>query len=672
MPIPLYPSEYLHQRCASLLVCPYTLLFPIAWLPDRTPGRLAAYSLRASGNRPHWWIKEFVCFPIAPRLIVKWLRLRAYAHNLFSTVCKKNVKPSPASKVGPNIKAPTGISGFDEMTAGGLPKGRTTLLVGGPGSGKTIFALQFLVHGAKAAGEPGIFVAFEETSRRIIANSESFGWNLDAMRRKKLFFVDAQTSADLVQSGTFDLCGMLAVLEAQASSMGAKRIVFDALDVMLSLLPDAATRRREIYRLNDWLLAHELTGLITSKAFSSDNHMSDGVESFGFMQFMVDCSVILRHGVVGGVSQRNLRIQKYRGSGFDENELPFLIGTSGIVIAIARTSGRANARLSSERISSGIKRLDTMLGGGYYRGASVLITGSPGTAKTTLSGAFAEAACLRGEQVMFVSFDSDYSEVVRNLGSVGIRLERFLKNRTLKMISARSITGSAENYLVRIKSLAEQHKARCLLIDPISTWSRSGNDVAARSIVERLTDWAKAEGVTLVCTRLLDEMASCSEHDFNINAQMQISSLADTWIHLNYLLQAGERNRGLSIIKSRGMAHSNQVRELILSDTGVTLSDTYSAGGDVLMGTLRYQKESADRVAKEVGEVAAKLKRVRLDAEEAELEVRVKSLQTELVAKQVEKALLLRTTEASEKELTRGRRRMQELRGADASKPEQK
>jgi circadian clock protein KaiC len=221
---------------------------------------------------------------------------------------------------------------------------------------------------------------------------------------------------------------------------------------------------------------------------------------------------------------------------------------------------------------------------------------------------------------------------------------------------------------VRIKTLATEHNARCLVIDPMSTWSKSGHDSNAHSVAERLTDWSKANGITLVCTSLLDEMSSRSE----VGAPIQISTLADTWIHLNYLMQAGERNRGVSIIKSRGTAHSNQVRELILSDAGVTLADTYTAGGEVLMGTLRWEKEGAERVATEVTEVAGKLKRVRLDAEEAELEVRVKSLQTELAAKQVEKALLVRTTQSREGELSRGRTRMRELRGADAAIPGRK
>lgn len=558
-------------------------------------------------------------------------------------------------------KAPTGIAGFDEITGGGLPHGRTTLLVGGAGAGKTVFALQFMAHGARRCGEPGIFVAFEESSARLLENAAAFGWNLPALRTR-LHFVNAQPTPDLVRSGTFDLNGMLAALGAQVRKMGAQRIVFDALDVVLALLPDAAAKRRELYRLHAWLLERGLTGLITLKS-GADPSGAIARRSLGFMQFMVDCAVILNHGVAQGVSLRNLRVQKYRGSSFDENEAPFLIGKSGLEVAVGRPLDRVGRAVTSERVSSGIERLDTMLGGGYYRGASVLVTGSPGTAKTTLSGAFAEAACQRGEATMFVSFDSDCSEVIRDLTSVGIRLERYVKSGRLRMVSARSITGSAETYLVRIKALAQGHGARCLVIDPVSTWSRSGHALTAQSVAERLTDWTKAEGITLVCTRLLDEMAQHAE------GGLHISTLADTWIHLNYLVQAGERNRGLSIVKSRGTAHSNQVRELILSDAGVTLTDAYTAGGEVLMGTLRWQKESAERGAIEGAEVAGKLKRVRLEADEAELRVRITSLQTELSAKQAESALLLRATAGRKGELLRGRTRMRELRGADVASP---
>ncbi|HEV7716159.1 MAG TPA: ATPase domain-containing protein, partial [Steroidobacteraceae bacterium] len=329
-----------------------------------------------------------------------------------------------------SIKATTGIPGLDEMTFGGLPRARTTLLSGGPGSGKTLFALQFLVHGARDCNEPGIFVAFEETPARIIANAESFGWKLAQLQPKSLFFLDAQPQPDLIQSGNFDLSGMLAVLGAKIKETKARRIVFDALDIVMALLPDAASVRREMYRLHGWLTEHELTGLITLKSGGEDASVAH--QPFGFMQFMVDCALILNHSVVLGVSQRNVRIQKYRGSAFNENESPFLIGKSGCDVAVARTLSPADLKVSTERVSTGVKRLDTMLGGGYYRASSVLITGFAGTAKTTLSGAFAEAACRRGERTVFISFDSDANEVIRNLASVGIRLARYVKNGRLR------------------------------------------------------------------------------------------------------------------------------------------------------------------------------------------------------------------------------------------------
>jgi circadian clock protein KaiC len=287
-----------------------------------------------------------------------------------------------------------------------------------------------------------------------------------------------------------------------------------------------------MHRLNQWLLDHEITGLITAKA-EGDDRGSPGRQRFGFMQFMVDCSVILNHRVDMGVLQRNIRVQKYRGSSFNEDESPFVIGKDGFDIAMARTQGRGDAKITTERISSGVKRLDTMVGGGYYRGASVLITGFPGTAKTTLSGAFTEVACQRGERTMFVSFDSDGSEVMRNLTSVGIRLARYVKTGCLRMVSARTITGSAETLLVHIKTLAKEHSARCVVIDPVSARSKSGNELTAHAVAERLIDWSKAEGITLVCTSLLDEMSNPASG----SNPLKISTIADTWIHLNYLVR---------------------------------------------------------------------------------------------------------------------------------------
>jgi len=262
--------------------------------------------------------------------------------------------------------------------------------------------------------------------------------------------------------------------------------------------------------LHAWILSKNITGLITLKA-SADAGVSNGQKALGYMQFMVDCAVILNQTVTLGVSQRNLRIQKYRGSAYHENESPFLIGSDGFDVAVSRTLLRPGAKISRERVSSGVPRLDTMLGGGYYRGSNILITGFPGTAKTTLSGAFAEAACKRGERTLFVSFDSDSHEVTRNLASVGIHLEPYVKNGSLRVVSARTITGSAETYLVRIKSLAKEHRARCVVIDPVSALSALGNELTAHSVAERLIDWSKADRTTLLCTSLIDELLTTTE-----------------------------------------------------------------------------------------------------------------------------------------------------------------
>jgi circadian clock protein KaiC len=555
-------------------------------------------------------------------------------------------------------KAPTGIAGLDEITRGGLARGRTTLLAGGVGSGKSLLALQVLVNGARTHNEPGIFVAFEENSNQIIGNSGKFGWNLPALQRKNLFFLNAQPTTELIQSGTFDLDGLLAVLAAKAEEMGAKRIVFDAIDVVLSLLDDRKVERKEIYKLHEWLLAHNLTAIITAKADGDE----ENERHLSFIQFMVDCAIQLKQEVVAGISQRNLRIKKYRGSAFEENESPFVIGEHGLDVAGARDLNRKDAKVSNERVSSGVERLDKMLGGGYYRCACILITGLPGTAKSTLAGAFAEAACQRGERTLYINFDSDVNEFVRNLSSVSIRLQRFLKSGMLQAMSARTMNGSAEIHLMRIKNMACEHKARCLVVDPLSALARAGNEGTSNAVAERLIDWAKAEGITMLCTSLLDSKSLASAE----GTPIKISTLADTWIHMSYLVNAGERNRGLSIIKSRGTGHSNQVRELILSDKGVTLADAYMAGGEVLMGTLRWEKELALRDAKAEAEKSTQRQRLKIESEEAELAARIKLLQVELEMKRVEKNLLVKSAASGATESSQNEKSLRTLRKADS------
>ena len=310
----------------------------------------------------------------------------------------------------------TGIQGFDEITDGGLPRGRTTLVMGGPGCGKTVFALQSLVNGARRTKEAGLFVAFEESTRQIVANAATFGWDLPALEKKKLFFLDARLSPEVVKAGEFDLVGMLNVLRAKAEEIHAKRIVFDGIDVLLGLLDDPVAERREIYRIRDWLSQTGLTGIITQKVSGSEAD-----QRYGFLQFMVDCVVVLRHQVVDGSAFRNLRVMKYRGSGFAGDEFPITLTNEGMQLT-NRGPTELQYDVTDERVSSGLPRLDNMLHGGYYRGSNVLISGAPGTAKSTLAGLFAAAACERGERTLYVSFDEGAAQIVRNLRSVGIRL----------------------------------------------------------------------------------------------------------------------------------------------------------------------------------------------------------------------------------------------------------
>lgn len=524
-------------------------------------------------------------------------------------------------------KAETGIAGFDELTGGGLPKGRVTMVEGGAGTGKTIMALQSLAYAARELDEPGVFVAFEEQADSIRLNASDFGWQLDTLSDDQLVFLDARPSVDLLQSGDFDLTGLLAGLGATIDRIGAKRVVLDATDILLTLLPDRRGVRREMFRLHEWLLARELTTIITVKRPPPGQPFPE--MDLEFMQFMADGSVKLSHDMVQGISQRTLRMVKYRGSSFDENDIPYVIGASGLELASGFGEQSGPLPVVDERVSTGVTRLDYMMGGGYYRNASVLVTGSPGTAKTTLAGAFIEAACARDERCLLVSFDSRVEEIVRNLGSVGIDLGTPLDRGMLRMESAGGLSGSSEIQLMRIRHWAETHQARCIAIDPASALSKSGNALLAHSVVHRLVDWCKWNGITLLTTSLLDRA-----HEADTHTPLHISTIADTWIHLDYRVEAGERNRGLSIIKSRGTAHSNQVRELILSAEGITLTDVYSAGGEVLMGTLRMERERAEALARRKASQQHREYLAELEAELDEIDQRMQTLQKNAKNKQ--------------------------------------
>ncbi len=551
------------------------------------------------------------------------------------------------------VKALTGIQGFDEITGGGLPSGRTTLVTGGPGSGKTVLALQSLVNAARREKEAGIFVAFEEGTREIVENARTFGWDLPALERKKLFFLDARLSPSVVKAGEFDLIGLLGILQAKVESLHATRIVFDGIDVLLSLLDDPVVERREVYRIRDWLSQTGLTGIITQKV---GGYEAD--ERSNFLQFMVDCVVVLRHQVVDGSAFRHLRVMKYRGSNFAGDEFPITLTKDGLAL-INRGPVELEYKVTNERVSTGLPRLDNMLRGGYYRGSDVLISGSPGTAKSTLAGLFAEAACARGERTLYISFDEGPAQIVRNLASVGVRLAPYVKSRMLSMYSTRTRGPNVEDQFATLRARVREFNPRCLVIDPLSALSTKVEHVASADAAEQFLDFIKARGITVVNTSLMNGISTDEA------TATGISTIADTWIHVSYIVQDGERNRALTIVKARGTGHSNQVRELTLSDEGVSLTDVFVAQGKVLMGVARWEWEQAEQAKAKGVHAASELRRLQLRLAQAEAAARLQVVQTEMAARSAEIAALANATGSASKLRSTDRAVLRRLRHAD-------
>jgi circadian clock protein KaiC len=501
--------------------------------------------------------------------------------------------------------------------------------MGGPGSGKTVFSLQVLVNAARQRGESGIFVAFEERGREVIANAATFDWGLPALVEHSIYILDAQLSPTIIQSGDFDLSGILAILKAKKEQMNARWVVFDGIDVLLTLLQDPILEMREIYRIRDWLADSALTAIITAKL---DRQTVQGT-NYGFMQFMVDCVIRFDRRLEYGVPAHRLQVTKYRGSDFASGEFPLSFGPSGIEVAPPEPPEIIH-EASTERVSAGFARFDAMLGGGVFRGSSTLITGAPGTSKTTLIGKFAEAACQRGERTLFVSFDEGADQITRNLSSVGIDLHPHLQSGLLCMYSGRTEARSAEEHLLKLRALIRDHQPRCMVIDPLSAMAKAGGIGAARAVANRLIHLMKDSKITVVISALIEGNDPQAEA-----TDLQISTIADTWIHLSYVVRGGERNRALTIVKSRGTWHSNQVRELVLSETGPVLTDVYSAGGEVLMGTLRWEKEAEELAKQTQRRVEFERKQRNLEFAEADTQARIKALELDLQRQQAELAL---------------------------------
>jgi len=481
-------------------------------------------------------------------------------------------------------KSPTGITGFDEVSKGGLPTGRPTLVSGPPGSGKTLFALQFLVHGATRCAEPGVYLSFEGNRAKLASDVRGLGIDLDALEQEGHLLVDAQSLArQAVETGEFDLEALMVRMTYAVQKIGAKRVAIDSLESLFAAFSSRpALVRSELLRLFSWLEDQGLTAVITGER-AEDTLIRHGME-----EFLSDCVVLLDHRVVDEVATRRLRILKYRGSTHGRNEYPFLIGPNGLEV-LPITSIGLNQQVSSDRLSTGIAGLDEMLGGqGVFRASSVLVSGTSGTGKTTIAASFASAACQRGERVLFFSFEESQSEILRNMASVSLDLAGWIERGLLHFYCERPTTLGLEGHLATMQRLVEQVAPTLVVIDPVSSLSRGTSMTDVSAMLMRQIYYLKVAGITAVMTSLT-EGGSDLEH-----TEVNISSLVDTWMLTITMQSSGERNRGLYVLKSRGMAHSNQIREFLLSSEGVSLVPVYMGPDGVLTGSARAAAEAVE------------------------------------------------------------------------------
>jgi circadian clock protein KaiC len=465
-------------------------------------------------------------------------------------------------------KSPTGIPGMDEITGGGLPKGRPTLVCGGAGSCKTLFALEFLVNGAIQYDEPGVFVAFEENAEELAQNVASLGFDLkDLIKKKKLILDHIQIErSEIEETGEYDLEGLFIRLGHAIDTIGAKRVVLDTIEVLFAALPNHTIIRAELQRLFRWLKNKGVTAIVTAERGTGT------MTRFGLEEYVADCVILLDHRVTEEISTRRLRIVKYRGSPHGTNEYPFLIGKDGISV-LPVTSLGLDHKASRERISSGLKELDDMLDGrGFYRGSSILISGTAGTGKTSLTAAFVDAACQRGEHCLYFAFEESTNQIIRNMRSIGIDLAPHVKKGLLQFHMARPTLYGLEMHLVTMYNLIKEHKPDIVVLDPITDFFAVGTKAEVKATITRMIDFLKTNQTTALFTSLT------SEEDSPDQSIVGVSSLIDAWISLRILESNGERHRGLFVLKSRGMAHSNQIRSYHLTDDGIKIGAMDLAG----------------------------------------------------------------------------------------------
>ncbi len=535
-------------------------------------------------------------------------------------VSRDTVTEVSATADGGVDKRRTGLNGLDAATHGGLPAAATTLVMGAAGTGKTIFGLQILAN-AVARGESGILVSFEEAPADLRRNAASFTWG-HWLHDAKLATVDGRPNRESDATGRFDLQGLVAAIDARASQLGAKWLVLDGIDQLLRMEPDDEAAVAEIQRIDDWARARGITAILTAKR--SDPHETTAIHLSG-VEFLLSTILVLSAELVGRRLNRRFRIFKYRGTAHVTDELPVVMDSTGIHLPSASAFATPHG-LEADRgfVSSGSARLDDLLGGGYYRGSSVLVSGAPGTAKTTLGAFFTDAAAERGERGLLVSFDEPESQIVRNMRSVGLDLQRHVDTGMLHIAAISPWRALVEEHFMTILALIDRTGPDCLVLDPVSGLLKAASGESPFPMLERLLGVTKARGITTLLTSLTEREQPGTEETMS-----HVSTVADTWLSLEYASRGGERNRALSIVKSRGASHSNQVRELLLSSDGIDLADVFEYGSEVLMGTARVQKETEEAQARRRERIERERRRSELEQQLKEVEARIAEAQSQ-------------------------------------------
>lgn len=531
-------------------------------------------------------------------------------------------------------KAPTGIHGLDEITGGGLPQGRPTLVCGSAGCGKTLMAMEFLVRGATEFNEPGVFFAFEETAAELAENVRSLGFDLDELAAQDRIAVEhiRIERSEIEEAGEFDLEGLFIRLGLAIDTVGAKRVVLDTLETLFGGFSNEAILRSELRRLFRWLKDRGVTAVITAER-------GDGtLTRQGLEEYVSDCVILLDHRVNDQTSTRRLRIVKYRGTSHGTNEYPFLIDASGFSV-LPLTSLGLEHEATNERVSTGIPRLDEMLGGGPYRGTSVLLSGTAGTGKSSIAAHFAEASCRRGERCLYYSFEESQSQILRNMRSIGLELAPWIERGLLTFVSTRPTFYGLEMHLAAMHKHIREYDPKLVVVDPMSNFISAGTVHEAQAMLLRLVDFLKARQTTALFLSLTSGGGALEATEQNI------SSLIDTWVLLRDIELGGERNRGLHVLKCRGTAHSNQVREFVLTSHGVDLRDVYVGPEGVLTGSMRLAQEARERAAAEARSQRIAGKRRELERKRRVLEAQVAALQTEFSTEEAELELLIAAEE---------------------------